>query len=161
MRQFIPPGLVLLMSLAWAGSPFESLLANSRGFTPQPAEVQKAQKPYPGWKICRVLGRSLKSYFGGGQVVREAQLLYPASVKGTEEAVSSAAAKAKLKVVHGWHADFKNRPEYFQNDLVPYGFQAIELSASGGERLFVGVTDHHKNRSGLSAVCVMSFVERS
>jgi len=149
--------LVGWVSLVWAAGPLDNLFANLKGFTPQPTELQKTQKPYPGWKICRVLAHSLQGYFGGGTVQQSAQLLYPASVTETERAVSSAAVSAKLKVVHDWHADFKNRPEYFRNDLVPYGFQALELAALGKPRLFVGVTDHHKNHSGLSAVCVMSF----
>lgn len=146
--------LVVMLVGADAVDSSAPFLKNLEGFSPQPAGVQQ---PYPGWKICRVLRRSVLAYYGGGRVESSTALTYPAPTRETRQAVSRAAKRAGLVVRRDWQVD-EGRAEYFKNDRVHYGFRALELSRDPETRIYVGVTDQVKNKTGVSAVCVLEFV---
>lgn len=135
------------------------LVSSARGFAPQSAELQQLQRPYPGWKICRVLVRSLTLAYPGRTFHASQAFTHPASVPETQKALTAAARRAGLEIAAGWDEGGARRPEYRDNPLVAYGFRALRLAAGSGRAsgVYVGVTDHVKNRSGLTAVCVVGF----
>jgi hypothetical protein len=128
----------------------------TQGFRPQ---GENPQGPYPGWKICRVLKRAVHDFYGDGAITSAVRLISNAATPATRQLISNAVQNTQLKVGSGWHANFTHRPEYYHNALTPYGFQALELRVPGvsGGRVYVGVTDNVKNKSGVSAICVVGF----
>jgi hypothetical protein len=133
----------------------QELVTNLKGFHVR----TEPSGPYPGYKICRIMQRSIEKYFLGGHSEKTLSLTYASSTGNTRKAISNASQNAWLRIKSDWNQDVQNRPEYFRNELVPYGFQALELLVPGTirARIFIGVTDNHKNKSGLSAICILGF----